>query len=99
MQLRDGTQKTVKCHHLIYTRMSDVYKLALHKSGKHWIVSELTTGAKVCTVTALYKGCPVTSGDLPLKQARLCALSDLDSLVDRIGFERFNSAMRDPKPY
>ena len=99
MKLRDGSEKTVKCHPLIYTRLNGVYKLALHKSGRHWQVSEYKCGAKVCTVTSSYKGMPVASGDLPLKQARLAALIDLDALVDRVGFDRFDAAIANPKPF
>jgi len=99
MKLRDGSEKSVKCHTLIYTRMNGVYKLALHKSGRHWIVSEFKFGAKVCTVTGYYKGMPIASGTLPLKDARICALVDLDLLVDRIGFDKFDAAMSDPKPF
>ena len=99
MKLRDGTEKTISCHTLIYTRMNNAYKLALHKSGRNWVVSEFKCGAKVCTVSAYYKGMPVASSDLPLKLARLMALSDLDLLVDRIGFDAFDSAMQNPKPF
>lgn len=99
MKLRDGTEKTIKVSTLIYTRMSSVYKLALHKSGRNWIVSEFKFGAKVCTVTAHYKGMPVASGSMPLSQARACALVELNCLVDRIGFDMFDAAITNPKPF
>lgn len=74
---------------LIYSRLSSVWRFALHKSGRVWIVSDPISGGKLCEVTAFYKGCPVASGDLSLKNARLAALADIDALVDRVGFDRF----------
>ena len=99
MARRDGLPAPTKYNPLIYTRLSGVWRFALHKSARHWIVSDPASGAKICTVTATYKGVPVASGGLPLKQARLAALADLDALVDRVGFDRFAAVLADPKPF
>lgn len=99
MKLRGGTEKTIEVNSFTYTRMNGIYKFALHKSGKDWILSEFKFGAKVCKVLSYYKGCPVSSGNLTLKQARIMALHSIDLLVDRIGFDAFDSAINDPKPF
>lgn len=98
MRLRDGTEKSVSYDALIYTRMSSVYKFALHKVGGLWIVSHIESGAKICNVNALYIGMPVSSRGLTLREARMFALHTLDSLVDRIGFDHFDSVISNPKP-
>ena len=99
MMARRGAEPLpTKYDPLIYTRQTSVWRLALHKSARQWIVSDPASGAKICAVTALYKGLPVASRDLTLKQARLHALADLDALVDRVGFDRFAAVLADPKP-
>ena len=99
MARRDNLPAPTPYNPLIYTRMHDAWRFALHKSGRHWIVSHIESGAKILTVTAHYKGMPVASGDLPLKHARVAALADIDALVDRIGFDRFASVLDNPKPF
>lgn len=99
MARRDALPAPTPYNPLIYTRMDRVWRFALHKSGRHWIVSHPESGAKICTVTAHYKGMPVASGDLSLKNARLAALSDIDGIVDRIGFDRFAATLDNPKPF
>jgi hypothetical protein len=98
MARRDALPASTEYNPIIYTRLSSVWRFALHKSGRHWIVSDPNSGAKVCTVTASYKGMPVASGDLSLKNARLAALIDIDHLVDRVGFDRFTEVLANPKP-
>lgn len=99
MARRDGLPAPTPYNPLIYSRLSSVWRFALHKSGRHWIVSHPESGAKILTVTAHYKGMPVASGTLSLKDARLAALIDIDTLVDRIGFDRFAAVLADPKPH
>lgn len=99
MAVRDAAPIPTPYSALLYTRISTAWRFALHKSGRSWIVSDPNSGAKICTVSATFKGMPVASGDLPLKHARLAALADLDALVDRVGFERFASVLENPKPY
>ena len=88
--LRDGSSIDQAYTPLIYTRMSSIYRFALYKSGRDWIVSEPVSGYRVCRVTAQFKGMPVASGHLTLKQAREFALIDIDAIVDRIGFDAFD---------
>lgn len=93
LRLRDAEPVQTAYEPLIYSRLSSVWRFALHKSGRNWIISDPVSGGKICTVTAFYKGCPVASGNLSLKNARLAALADLDLLVDRIGFEKFSKVL------
>ena len=99
MLVRDGAPITTKYDPVIYTRESSAWRFALHKSARNWIVSDPKSGAKICTVTATYKGVPVASATLSLKHARAAALADIDALVDRIGFDRFAAVLENPKPF
>ena len=99
MLRRDAEPLPTPYNPLIYTRQTSAWRLALHKGDIDWIVSDPASGAKICTVTATYKGMPVASGDLSLKNARLAALADIDAIVDRIGFERFSAVLANPKPF
>jgi hypothetical protein len=67
MLVRDSAPIPTPYDPLIYTRMHEAWRFALHKtaSGRDWIISDPVSGAKICTVSATYKGMPVTSGDLP----------------------------------
>lgn len=95
MALRDGSFIDQAYSQLIYTRMHSVYRFALYKSGREWIVSEPVSGYRVCRVTAHFKGMPVLSGHLTLKQARAFALVDIDAIVDRIGFDAFDQRINE----
>lgn len=95
MALRDGSYMDQAYNPLIYTRMHSVYRFALYKSGREWIVSEPVSGYRVCRVTAHFKGMPVASGHLTLKQAREYALADIDAIVDRIGFDAFDQRINE----
>ena len=95
MAMRDGSFMDQAYSPLIYTRMHSVYRFALYKSGRDWIVSEPVSGYRVCRVTAHFKGMPVASGHLTLKQAREFALVDIDSIVDRIGFDAFDQRINE----
>lgn len=89
----------VKYDPIIYTRLSSMVKLALHREHirsdkrRDWVVSDPVSGYRILRVTALHRGCPVRSYDLPLRLARQFALADLDALVDRVGPELFFQAI------
>jgi hypothetical protein len=90
MRLRDGELSgPIKFDPIIYTRHSTIYRFALHKAANDWVISDPISGFKIGRVSADFKGCPVKSGFLTLKQARLFALSNIDSIVDRVGFDQF----------
>ena len=95
MRVGGGRPKPTKYHGLIYTRMSDIFDLALHKTDRDWVISEPVSGCRILRVSAFFKGCPVVSDCLTLKQAREAALIDLDALVDRVGFDKFKAVISD----
>jgi hypothetical protein len=87
-----------KAYPLIYLCRGRVWRFALHKHVRDWFVSDPISGARVCRVTASYKGVPVASRDLTIKQAMQAALVDIDAVVARVGFERFAATLDNPNP-
>lgn len=99
MALRDGKFLETEYNPLIFTAGTETYKLALTKNITGvWIVSDPKSGAKILTVNGNYKGVPCSSRGFPLKLARMCAVGDLEGLVNRIGSDKFNAVMANPKP-
>lgn len=94
---KHGPGQAVKYHPIVYTRMTGIYSLALHRvSGPRsaWKVSDPVSGYGMRTLTATWKGIPVSSDSLTVKQAREVALAELDALVDRLGFDRFDATIQ-----
>lgn len=92
-----GPGPAIKYHPLIYTRMTGIYSLALHRVAgprSAWKVSDPVSGYGMRTLTATHKGVPVSSASLTLKQAREIALAELDAMVDRLGFDRFDATIQ-----
>lgn len=71
-------------------------RLALHRpTDRHeWIVSDPESGARVHTIKASFKGCPVTSASLTLQEAREAAKEQIPALASRIGFDKFRATLR-----
>jgi hypothetical protein len=69
---------------------TQVHKLALHKQHGAWMVSHPASGARVCDLQATYKGVPVSSAGQPLAWARKVAMAQIESIIERIGSDRFN---------
>lgn len=95
-----GSEKTVsiKYDRLLYTRGHRAHIFALHREHarvdrKEWIVSDPVSGYRLLRVSARYKGMPISSADLTLKQARMLALADIDALVDRVGLDKFEAVI------
>ena len=95
-----GSDKTVpiKYTRLLYTRGHRAHIFALHRehsktTRKEWIVSDPVSGYRLLRVNAHYKGMPISSADLTLAQARMCALADIDALVDRVGLDQFEAVI------
>jgi len=82
-----------KAYPIVFTRQDRAWRFALHKSGREWIVSDPVSGKRVCRVSATYKGVPVASGTLTIKQAMQASLIDLDAIVDRMGFDTFAAVL------
>lgn len=98
---RDGTTEQVAYHALMVIAGSEAHKLALHKDNVgDWIVSDPKSGAAVIRkVPGWYKGCPVSLRGTTLKEARQLALAEVEALINRIGSERFNQVLANPKPF
>jgi len=97
LKTSDGIIQT-RYHPLLYTRGHRAHYLALHRdhyrtTKKEWIVSDPISGYRILRVDASFKGVPVSSHHLTQKQAMMCALSDLDRLVDRIGIDKFERVL------
>ena len=97
-----GSDKTIpiKYHRLLYTRGHRAHIFALHRehadgpvNRREWIVSDPVSGYRLLRVKAHYKGMPVSTAHLNLKQARMLALADIDLLVDKVGLDRFESTI------
>lgn len=100
MALRDDKFIETAYNPLIFTAGSETYKLALTKNiSDVWIVSDPKSGAKILTVNGNCRGFPCSSRGFTLKLARECAVADLEGLVNRIGSDRFNAVMANPKPF
>jgi hypothetical protein len=85
---------------LIYTAGTITHRLALHKEisalpdgYRQWVVSHPGIGAKVCTVRAYHKGCPVSSARMSQTSARAAAIATLDEMLERIGSDKFNAVI------
>ena len=86
---------------IIFLCGTTTHRLALHREAgaapaayREWAVSHPVIGAKVCRVTAAYKGMPCSSKGLNSKQARAAAMAQLEALCERIGSEKFNSVIK-----
>lgn len=97
--LRAGDKRIpTKYDRLLYTRGHRAHIFALHRehsktTRKEWIVSDPVSGYRLLRVSAHYKGMPISSADLTLAQARMCALADIDALVDRVGLDQFEAVI------
>lgn len=101
LRRRGGGSEEVSYHALMVIAGSEAHKLALHKDNVgDWVVSDPKSGAAVIRkVAGWYKGCPVSSRSVTLSEARRLALAEVEALIDRIGSERFNQVLANPKPF
>lgn len=83
---------------LMYSRGTLTHKLALVKRHGTWQVCDIGSGALVLRVVGYPGMFPVSNG-FTLAQARQHALDNLDTLVDRVGLEKFESVLSNPKPF
>lgn len=98
--LRAGDKRIpTKYDRLLYTRGHRAHIFALHRehsktTRKEWIVSDPVSGYRLLRVSARYEGMPIiSSADLTLAQARMCAIADIDALVDRVGLDQFEAVI------
>jgi hypothetical protein len=92
---KDGTViAEFKSHIVVVHAGAETHTMHLHKDALgHWVVTEPRTGAKVLNVHGTYLGCPVSSKGLTLKDIRGKAHAQLESLIERIGSDKFNTVI------
>lgn len=88
---------------LVYIAGTAVHRLALHRSygsrdlpnsSRGWQVSDPASGGCIIgDVGGTYKGMPVSSRGMTLRDARANAMAALDSLLGRIGSTAFNDRL------
>ena len=83
---------------LMFTRGTQTHRLALVKRAGTWQVCDIGSGALVLRVVGYPGMFPVSNG-FTLAQARQHALDNLDTLVDRVGLEKFEAVLSNPKPF
>lgn len=99
---RDGAVQSVSYTPLIVTAGSTTHKLALHKDPVNgaWVVSDPLSGAAVIRqVSGSYKGVRVSSRGYTQKEIRMLAIADVEALIARVGSDRFNAVLSNPKPF
>ena len=103
---KPGTPEGVKTEEVEYSPLmviagSTVHRLALHKSATGiWMVADPKSGAVVIrAVQGQFAGLRPGRKVMTLKEIRQLALADVELLIGRIGSERFNSVLANPKPF
>lgn len=101
LKRRDGSSQEVAGYPVIFLAGTMAHKLVLHKTELgNWVVSDPKSGAAVIPrMTGHYKGCPVSTAGLTVRQAQALAMAELEILVSRIGSEKFNATLANPKPF
>jgi len=85
---------TVKSHLLVAHAGSVTHTLHLHKSVHgHWTVSDPRTGGAVLHVNGQYMGITTSSAGYTLKEIKALAHSQIESLIERIGSDKFNQVL------
>lgn len=99
--LRDGTTTPVEYTPLMVIAGSEAHKLALHKTPTGvWAVSDPKSGASIIrAIHGQYRGIRVSSRVLTLKEVRQLALADVEALIARVGSDKFNAVLANPKPF
>ena len=98
---RDGTAEVVAFTPLMVIAGTQVHRLALHRDALgDWVVSHPDSGAAVIRrLSGWFKGCPVSTAPYTLAEARKRAQEQVDDLIQRVGSERFNAVLANPKPF
>ena len=101
MRHKDGTTEETKYTELMVIAGAQVHKLALHKTALgNWVVSDPKSGAAIVrNLSGWFKGCPISTRGFTLREVRALAQGEVDNLIARIGSDRFNAALADPKPF
>lgn len=97
-----GTCDPVAYTPIIFICGDTAHRLALHKDlqiSLQWQVSDPKSGAKILDVSGALQGIRVSSRNFTLNDARQAAKARLHELVERIGSDKFNAVMANPKPF
>jgi hypothetical protein len=103
---RPGTPEGVKIEDVEYNPLmviagSTAHRLALHKNTKGvWMVADPVSGCVIIkAVQGQYQGVRVSSKGMALKEVRQLALAEVEFLISRVGSEKFNAILANPKPF
>lgn len=102
LRTKDGRDiESVSYTPLMVIAGTQAHRLALHRHPvlKQWTVSDPKSGAKVCLVHGQYRGIRVSSRDLTLRDVRQLAMADVESLIARVGSDKFNAVLANPQPF
>ncbi len=101
LRRKDGTTEETKYTELMVIAGTQVHKLALHKTPLgNWVVSEPKSGAAIVrSISGWHKGAPISTRGFTLREVRALAQGEVDNLISRIGSDRFNATLADPKPF
>lgn len=100
MLLRGTEPVEVSYTPIIVIAGSVAHKLALHKNPNDvWVVSDPKSGAKVCVVHGQYKGIRTSSSGLTKRELRMFAVHSVEMIINRIGSDKFNEVLANPKPF
>lgn len=101
LRRRGGATEEVEFTPLMVISGSVAHRLALHKLPTgNWAVSDPKSGAAVISnIQGWFKGCPVSTRGFTLREARKLAQEQVDNLIERIGTEKFNTVLANPKPF
>jgi hypothetical protein len=101
LRRRDGFAEAVPYTPLMVIVGTTAHRLALHRDNVgQWVVSDPKSGAAVIRhVHGQYKGIRVSCRGMKLSEIRQLALADVDALVQRIGSDKFNATLANPKPF
>ena len=78
---------------LTVTVGDQTHTLALHRSGGHWLISDPISGGQIARVGSTYKGMPVSSRDLGVREATAEARSTVAQLAHRYGPAEWNARL------
>lgn len=91
---REPFGEPVPYHPIRLTAGDVTHTLALHKtSGGAWKLSCPKFGAAVLTISGTYRGITCCSAGMTYSEVRRLAREQFDSLVGRIGADKFNAVL------
>jgi hypothetical protein len=101
LRRRDGITEVVPYTPVMVIVGTTAHKLALHRDNVgQWVVSDPHSGACVIRhLSGTWKGCRISANNVTLKDMRHIAHEAVELLVQRIGSDKFNATLANPKPF